>query len=372
MKILFIIDTRYCFQNGIWFHRNHLPSKGLKSRGHDVQFMVIGGKVPDKLLDMPDTVIFGRTYHPSLKPLELLREFKSRGKRILYDLDDDFWAVNPDNPSVLVSNAFKDQYEGFVRECDAVITPSKVLAKKMRKLAKKDVFICHNSINYDYYHKRPNEHLNHLIIGYSGAASHWRDLDIITKPLIALSKKHEFTFTLQGLAGAPLEAEMYIYDQVLRRELEPEKNEYYKNALDWYSKTKELKMFHVPFYPPELHPNVMSRCDFDIALAPLEDNEFNRSKSCIKYYEYASVGSAVLASDVSPYKDEVNYLAKNTFQDWYDKLEKLIMDKKFREKLAKKQYDWVKKNRSKDVVALDWEMACQRKGGLKVLNQKKK
>ena len=130
-------------------------------------------------------------------------------------------------------------------------------------------------------------------------------------------------------------------------------------------------MWHIPFMPPELHPSVLGRCDFDIGLAPLEDTEFNRSKSCVKFYEYASVGTVVLTSDVEPYKSEVNYRAKNTVKDWYNKLEKLIVDKDFRAKIGREQQEWVKKHRSVEAIGLDWELACQLPGGLKVLNQEK-
>lgn len=370
MKILFIVASPYAWQSGIWFHRNHLPSMALRKRGHATQLVALGKKTPEDLLNWSDTVIFGRTYHPSSNPIEKLREFKGVGKRILYDIDDDFWTVNPDNPSVNVSNAFKDQYEGFIRECDAVITPSKVLAKKIQKLEKKKVFLCPNMSSSDYYNERPREH-KELIIGYAGAASHWKDLHIIVEPLIALRKKYEFQFVLHGVAGGPLEGEMYTYDQILLRNLKPERESYYREALDWYSKMKELQIFHIPFYPPELFPHTLSKADFDIGLAPLEDNEFNRSKSNVKFYEYASVGTVTLASDVLPYKEEVNYRAKNTVKDWTKKLEKLIVDKKFREKTLKQQQGWVLKNRTVDTVGLDWELACQKEGGLKVLNQQK-
>jgi len=368
MRVLFVLDGPYAWRSGIWFHRNHLPSIGLKNRGHSIKFMSLGGQISSELLEFPDTVIFGRTYHPNLQPEAAVRQYKAAGKRVLYDIDDDFWAVNPENPSVLVSNAYKDQYEMFIKECDAVITPSQVLARKIRRLSPgKEVFICHNSVSENYYLRRP--HKNELTIGYAGGASHWKDLSIVIDPLVALKKKYNFNFTLLGMVGAPLEGEIYAYDQMLKRGLQPEKEEYLRSAIDWYNKLKGLEIYHVPFYPPELYPHVLRRCDFDIALAPLAKNEFNRAKSCIKFYEYAAVGSATIASDVQPYKSEVSYRAKNTFKDWYKKIERLIVDKEFRLKLAQKQEKWVWENRSTHKTALGWEIACQRPGGLKVKRQ---
>jgi glycosyltransferase involved in cell wall biosynthesis len=151
----------------------------------------------------------------------------------------------------------------------------------------------------------------------------------------------------------------------------PERDEYHKQALDWYSRVKGLNVVHIPFHAPQLHPSVLSQCDFDIGLAPLSDCEFNKGKSCIKFYEYASVGTPTLASDIMPYKEEVNYRVKNNTKDWVKKLEKLISDKSFREKLTKKQKDWVMENRTLKQVGVDWELALQKPGGLKVKMQEK-
>ena len=289
---------------------------------------------------------------------------------MLYDMDDDFWQVAKDNPSVLVSNALKDQYEAMIKASDAVITPSNELARKFKKHFKKPVFLCPNGIDYRLYKPRPKNHEG-LIIGYMGASSHWKDLQIIGPALSELYKKHEFLFTIYGITAEPLEAAMYYYQKALILGLSPEKNKYYDEALKFYMTLKQMKMYHIPFYPPELHPSALGRADFDIGLAPLQDTEFNRGKSCVKFYEYASVGTVTLASNVEPYKSEVNYCAKNTTKDWIKKLERLIVDEKFREKILKEQMDYVFKKRSIDAIGLDWELACQRPGGLPVLNQQR-
>lgn len=370
-KIIFITDRPDCYVHGIWFHRIKLPTQALQKRGHAVRWSAIGKEISPQDLEWADTVVFGRAYPNEYNPVKLMKDFKKAGVRVVYDMDDDFWEVRKTNPSKLVSNALKDQYEGMIKEADVLITPSKVLAKKFKKYFKKKVFICPNGVDLEDYVERP-KNKQELIIGYMGASSHWEDLQLIGEVLSDLSTKHDFLFTLYGLCGGDLEAEMYFYQKTVSNNFAPERNAEMQPGLDFYHQLKNVKMFHKPFMPPELHPKTLSMLDFDIGLAPLQENEFNKGKSCIKYYEYASVGTVVLASNVLPYKDEVPYLAKNTKKDWTKKLEKLIVDKDFREKMLAKQQKWVKENRSLEAIGLPWEIAIQKDGvkGLTVAMQR--
>lgn len=374
MKIIFVLDRPDPYVHGIWFHRVQQPATALTNRGHAVRQIYIGEKVSDEILDWPDVVVFGRTYPTHLTPVKWMREFKKRGKRVIYDMDDDFWEVAKHNPSKLTSSALKDQYEGQIMEADAVITPSNVLAKKFKKYFKKKVFICPNGVDLTKYVERPHNPKpgDQLVIGYMGASSHWKDLHVITDVIVKLYEKYKFIFAIYGIVGTPIDAYMYYTKQIIAHNFEPEKREEHKATIDFYTKMGDVPIKHIPFYPPELHPSVMGSVDFDIGLAPLEDTTFNRGKSCVKYYEYASVGTPVLASDVLPYSEEVSYRAKNTFKDWYNKLEKLIIDEKFRKELIEKQQKWVKENRSLEAIALPWELALQRDGikGLTVASQR--
>ncbi len=371
-RILFFLDNVMAWKSGIHYHRVRTPAVGLEQRGHTTRQVAIGQQIPDEFMEFPHTVIFGRFYPDFSNPISVMKDYKKQGTRVLYDIDDDIWTIDPSNPSKKISNVFKDQYEGLMREADAITTPSKVLAKKIQKLCKgKKVFICPNAIDFDDYKERPHGHGDNLIIGYMGAASHWRDLSLVADVLEKLSEKYDFFFVLQGVVGGDLESEILTYSKILNQNLQPEQNDYFRDAIAFWDKLKKIKMYHLPFFLPEINPTKLSMADLDIGLAPLEDNEFNRGKSCIKFYEYAAVGTPCLASDVEPYRSECTYLAKNTFNDWYNKLEKLIVDKEFRLKLAKEQQDWVKANRNIEKVALEWEIACQREGGLEVLNQKK-
>lgn len=373
MKILFLLDNVRAYQTGIWLHRAEIPTVALGKRGHAIKQVAMGNEIPQQFMEWPDTVIFGRVYATQHDPIKVMRDYKKLGKRVLYDLDDDIWQVAKDNPSQLVSNAMKDQYEGMIKEADAVITPSPVLAKKFKKYFKnKPVFICPNGIDPNLYQERPHDNEDTLKIGYMGAASHWKDLQLIGEVIAELNKKYDFLFTIYGLTGEPMEAAMYAYQKELQFNFQPEKNEYMKSALKFYDQLKSTRYWHVPFMPPELHPNVLAKCDLDIGIAPLEESEFNSGKSNIKFYEYASVGTLCVASDVKPYSEEVNYRAKNTFKDWYNKLEKLIVDKELRAKVLNEQRQWVQKNRYANIdspMSLAWEKACQLPSNTKVLNQ---
>jgi len=357
MRLLYILDTPYAFNNGCWFYRNHIPAEALKRRGHNVHFLALnsGRGIPDEMMTFPDTVVFSRTY--PVDPLVTMRKFKKLGKRCIYETDDDLWTVNPDNPSVAISTEKRRQYEHLMDECDAVTTTTSELAKKLRKF-NKNVFICPNAIDYSLMkHKDIKMPKERLRLGYSGAASHWRDLELVTEVLVNIQKKYDVEFVLQGMCGCPLEVEIWQYKQVLTYGLRPEKKLFLEQAVKWYQGMKNVRFFHVPFYPPVMFPTLLSSLNIDIGIAPLQDNEFNHSKSCVKFYEYASIGAVTLASKVLPYKKEVGYCAKNNVKDWVAKLERLITDKDFREKLRDKQAKWVKENRDINKVVEKWEDA---------------
>ena len=137
MNILYILDSPYAFRGGCWFYRNHLPAEALKNRGHDIAFISLGSNIPDKWMEFPDTVVFSR-YYPR-DPLILMREYKRLGKRVIYEVDDDLWTVNPDNPSVGISEIKQRQYEHLMKEVDAITTTTEILAKKLRKFNKKNL-----------------------------------------------------------------------------------------------------------------------------------------------------------------------------------------------------------------------------------------
>ena len=80
----------------------------------------------------------------------------------------------------------------------------------------------------------------------------------------------------------------------------------------------------------------LQKIDFDIGVAPLIDNEFNRCKSNLRWLEWSALGVPTVASRVVPFQcirpNIDGYLAKNE-KEWYTNLRALIEIPKLRERI---------------------------------------
>ena len=105
-------------------------------------------------------------------------------------------------------------------------------------------------------------------------------------------------------------------------------------------------VYNGQFVPYEKYLETLQ--ETDIALLPLLDNEFNRSKSDLKFLECAACGAAVLASPVvysNTIKDGANGLIYNDKKEFMQKLQLLIDRREKRYELATSAYNYVKNNR---------------------------
>lgn len=107
-------------------------------------------------------------------------------------------------------------------------------------------------------------------------------------------------------------------------------------------------------YAAELHPGVplaaypraLASLELDLAVAPLEDNPFNRGKSNLRLLEYGACGFPVLASNVEPYRCNLPVgLVGNRPREWV---------RAIRERLAEPQLLAKEGQLIKQVVAESW------------------
>jgi glycosyltransferase involved in cell wall biosynthesis len=91
--------------------------------------------------------------------------------------------------------------------------------------------------------------------------------------------------------------------------------------------------------------------DFDIGVAPLVDNEFNRCKSNLRVLEYSAMAVPTVASRVVPFQDIrpniTGYLAKDQ-SEWFAHLSALITRPKLRERIGNNAYNAIKRNNNPD------------------------
>jgi hypothetical protein len=81
--------------------------------------------------------------------------------------------------------------------------------------------------------------------------------------------------------------------------------------------------------PIEQYPEKLASLRLDLAIAPLEDNLFNRCKSNLKFLEYGICGFPVIASDIQCYQNTglPVTLVKNRHKDWLEAIRQHIVDR---------------------------------------------
>lgn len=331
--------------------RNKIVGQKLCERGHSVEYRVEGTSLN---VDDYDVFVFNRFYEGSL--LAEITALKKMGKIIVYETDDNYVGIDQTHPfHKLKDYAVLSQIE-LIRVADAITvsTPElKALVLKYKPDA--EVYVVPNSLDLTTY-KRRKGHNSRLRVGFQGSNIHSTDLLMIIDAIAQLQKEIGFEFYIFGIDDKPLK-DLYEFCQ-----------NYKDQAVQWvgdfkklYEKLETMEYVHVPFCNYDEYRNKLAELNLDIGLVPLHDSPFGRSKSCLKFYEYAAVGTVSIASKVIPYTLEMSEedLVKNRHHKWEAKLRKLITDEEYREHRLKEQMTWVKGNRDIEKVIQYWEMVFE-------------
>lgn len=221
---------------------------------------------------------------------------------------------------------------------DAIITSTEFLIEKCKtieQLKDKPYFVIPNSLDFriwDHLKDIPlvkNEKI--IRIGYSGCGNHGGDLHMIREPLKALLD--EFP-NLEFVWAVPMK--------------------------DPHDPSKDFVLDHPrakcinQWYTIAQFPQAVKNWDLDIGIAPLVDNNFNRSKSNLRWLEYSALKLPTVASRVEPFKKSVlhnedGYVCRGS-REWYDTLKALIISKEQRNRVGEAAYRRVKRDFNMDNV----------------------
>jgi glycosyltransferase involved in cell wall biosynthesis len=292
--------------DGCGYYRCYSPLTRLAEHGHQVSLPAQGsGKwLPDVAVhaDLIDVLVGQLT--SGVTGMGLWEEWHGNAK-LVYDVDDDIWSCTyPPSPWV--------RWPELVPVGEYLMSLSDVVTVSTPRLAEivsrfnSNVVVLPNFVHEDLLGiERPRR--ERVTIGWTPSPSHEYDATHVALPLRRfLQRNRDTELHIMGMDYRPV----IRADNVRHSPWTVDMWDYYRGI------------------------------DFDIGIAPLAANAFNRSKSALKALEYAALGVPVVASDLDPYRDFVvdgvtGFLVKHD-HEWGRRLRDLVEDEPMRSEMGVK------------------------------------
>lgn len=331
-------------------YRIKKPYQAVKDSGVkevDVIFMENSTSGVDliNLVSGADVIVFRQEHY---KLFKMIKERELSKASLVVDFDDDIFNMSPYTDAYRRVGLKNVKYEnkmlwengknGFdivknkknvessvymIKEADIVTVTTKYLAKRMKEIGAKRTEVLDNAIDFKHWKKWNFKKHREIRIGWTGGATHYIDWYSIKDALKRVFDKYEnIKLVIQGCR----------WDGTLK-------------GIDYE--------FH-DWIEFSGHPYKSASLDLDIAIIPLVDTKFNKSKSCIKWYEFSALGIPSVVSKVLPYSEEIckgEALTYNTPEEFEKQLCELIENEKLREKIGYNAHEWVKKNKDLKKIA---------------------
>ena len=246
--------------------------------------------------------------------------------KLVVDIDDNIWEIPYGNITIQGKDALDAHVKrGFwmielLKAAHAVTVSTEPLKEKLKSF-NDNITVIPNLIDPKDWKLKPTKHKK-IRIGWIYSHTHIPDVKVVKKALNEIHAKYGDR------------VEIIIFGSDLKVfEFEP------------------IHYWGVKFAE---YPKKLTELGLDISICPLEDNEFNKCKSNIKWMESSMAGAAVVASPVYPYKTSIEhgktgYLAKNT-KEWVKYISELVENEEKRQELVKNAQEGVieKYNHNKD------------------------
>lgn len=312
MRIAYLADRGS--SNAIY--RSIAPMAALEGcHGHEVRALPSESDHPAPLAAVRDVDVLHIHRYCDARAQALAHEARRHGAAVVWDNDDDMAsmprsAVTHKHFGGYAATRRLGQLQRLLHDVDLVTAPSATLLERLAGGGTPATRVIENYV-IDY-HTRP-ERKPHagVTIGWVAGLEHQLDADRLPIRAVLqqlLDERAEVTVASVGL-GLGLRS-------------------------DRYEHTPSVSL-------GRLHHAIAG---FDIAIAPLTNIAFNRSRSNIKLKEYAAAGVPWLASPVGPYAGMDERHGGRLVPDdrWYEELIHLIEKPRERRKLAKRAGKWGK------------------------------
>ena len=304
-----------------------------------------------------DMVIVDRLWRPDVtleRVKVLVNNIRLAGAKFIYTLDDNFLDLVHENkgwPPI----EFLEIVEYLLRRADGVVVSTSIFKNRLQNF-NKNIIVIPNALDERLLVRRyPSEGYltnskKRISIGYMGTFTHDDDLMMVLPALEEVCKRH------------PDKIEIQLVGIIRRNEIKNDLQNIPIRYLSPSSYENEYPLFMLWF---------TGRMNWDIAISPLRDTPFNRSKSDIKFLDYCAIGAAGVFSQVPPYESTVQHmktgwLAENQTEAWVEALDKLITDDDLRIYMARNATRYLFKKRVLSQCAPKWLEVVSNSLGLDV------
>lgn len=272
---------------------------------------------------------------------------KKQKKKVIFECDDLLHIVPKTHYSYSETKGIKNRIKWWIRiykqlrSVDGFISTNKNLNKVYGRIAKKS-FVFENYCDLSHWKREYRENqTERLRLLWAGSQSHTGDLEMM-KPVIKniLNKNPNVQFIYVGMGGARTKdiQARFVYGD------------------DFFNRLPNNRESLLPV-PADVWPHTLGGLLADLAIAPLENNHFNKFKSQCKFLEYSinkipAVYSKWFYSDV---KNGETGLLADTPKEWEQQIQKLINDKQLRKTIGENAHNWVLENKSITKYLQNWE-----------------
>ena len=280
---------------------------------------------------------------------------RQAGKKIVYDNDDTFHLGENSAFKTLDEKGFyenKDRLNNvtynFVRNSDLVTASTPILAKEYSEF-NKNTIVLPNCVNPDDWPDKPlKNETDKVRIGIVGSTAYHQDFKGIKKLLKRLDEDERVQLVMFGLWKGEKRKNNPLVESV-----------HYKEYAFWDTLNN---LEHFPWCEMKDYIDVLEQTRLDLMLIPREDNYFNRCKSNLKFLEASMLEIPVVAQAMTdgPYQELDGSNGILATDDWDDKVELLIQDKKLREAIGKNAKEYVLSKYNINNNAHLWREAYQK------------
>lgn len=265
------MDSPQDESTGDFYYRTYAPAVGMAHcrNVHAVSLTNIH-RLKRKVMREADVLVMNNICDADLLPV--IRERKARGKLTVYELSDDLDEIPPSNPirEFYAQTSNMLLIKRLAHYCDALQFSSPELMRKYGYLNPNHAVFPNHILEIPP--ERRVRRGDTVAVGWGGSLGHLHDMEKIAQRLIEWIRTKE-NASLHLMCDEQI---WRLFDKLPenREERHPT-----GSRRDYYSFVSQL----------------------DIGIAPLEDTPFNRSRSDVKFLEYAAHGTVPVVQATGPY-----------------------------------------------------------------------